>query len=135
MRSDFVNKRDYGRRRSGGGTTPPQTIQGELIVIPEFDTFFYHKTPVSGTPDDRWGTILDGVGALAKQIPIGLLNPWNDGSDAPSDAVGGVPGVGAVISVRTPTRTAIAYNLSALPINAQILDAKLNLTVAASRDW
>lgn len=135
MRSDFVNKRDYGRRRSGGGTTPPQTIQGELIVIPEFDTFFYHKTTVSETPDDRWGNpILAGDGALAKQIPIGLLNPWNDGSDAPPDAGPG-PGFGAVISVRTPTRTAIAYNLSALPINAQILDAKLNLTVAASRDW
>ena len=134
MRSDFVNKRDYGRRRSGVGTTPPQTIQGELIVIPEFDTFFYHKTTVSGTPDDRWGTILAGDGALAKEIPIGLLNPRNDGSDAPPDAGPG-PGVGAVISVRTPTRTAIAYNLSALPINAQILDAKLNLTVAASRDW
>jgi len=135
MRSDFINKRFISNKRLLSQTNFTDT---EIIVIPEFDTFYYHNPP-SAFGDDRWaGTVvLPNSGNLeeATQIPIGLLNPWNDGDDAPSDGSDVFPGFGTVIQARTPTRTAMAFNLSSLPANAQITDAKLKLTVSSKRDW
>lgn len=130
MRSDFINKRDIQRRRR---PNQPQFTDGEVIVIPEFDTFYYHNPP-STSGDDRWTEVFPNLGDLeqAQEVPIGLLNPWNDGEDQPSEGSGGF---GTVIQNRTPTRAAMAFNLSSLPPNAQIIDAKLNLTVASKRDW
>lgn len=129
MRSDFINKRDIQRRRR---PSQPQFTDGEVIVIPEFDTFYYHN-PSSALGDDRWTEVFPNLGNLeqAKEVPIGLLNPWNDGEDQPLE--GGA--FGTVIQVRTPTRAAMTFNLSSLPPNAQIMDARLNLTVASKRDW
>jgi hypothetical protein len=59
------------------------------------------------------------------------LNPWNDGADMQGE----FGGLSTVYQVRTPTRTAMAFNLSSLPANAQITDAKLKLTVSSKRDW
>lgn len=130
MRSDFINKRDIQRRRR---PSQPQFTDGEVIVIPEFDTFYYHN-PTS-TFADRWTEVFPNLGNLeqAEEVPIGLLNPWNDGEDQPSES--SAFGFGTVIPVRTPTRAAMTFNLSSLPANAQIIDAKLNLTVASKRDW
>jgi hypothetical protein len=132
MRSDFINKRFISNKRLLSQTNFTDT---EIIVIPEFDTFYWHNPAIFGTPDDRWnGTpVLPDGGDFeqATQVPIGLLNPWNDGEDAPLE--GGR--LGTLIQVRSPTRTAMAFNLSSLPANAQITDAKLNLTVANSRNW
>lgn len=131
MRSDFINKRYISNKRLLSQT---QFIDSEIIVIPEFDTFYYHNPP-SAFADDRWiDTSVSPVGGnleQAKEVPIGLLNPWNDGEDQPAE---GGP-ISPVIRVRTPTRAAMTFNLSSLPANAQITDAKLNLTVANKRDW
>jgi len=136
MRSDFINKRNIKNRVRLDGGSPPQTTESEIIVIPEFDTFYYHNPAIFGTLDDRWnGTpVLPNGGNFeqATQVPIGLLNPWNDGEDAPSEGSGGL---GTVIQVRSPTRTAMAFNLTSLPANAEITEAKLNLTVANKRNW
>jgi hypothetical protein len=131
MRSDFINKRFISNKRLLSQTNFTDT---EIIVIPEFDTFYYHNPP-SAFGDDRWaGTVvLPNSGNLeeATQIPIGLLNPWNDGADMQGE----FGGLSTVYQVRTPTRTAMAFNLSSLPPNAQITDAKLKLTVSSKRDW
>lgn len=131
MRSDFINKRFISNKRLLSQTNFTDT---EIIVIPEFDTFYYHN-PLSAFGDDRWaGTVvLPNSGNLeeATQIPIGLLNPWNDGADM--EVEGGA--FSPIYQVRTPTRTAMAFNLSSLPANAQITDAKLKLTVSSKRDW
>jgi len=126
MRSDFINKRFISNKRLLSQT---QFVDTEIIVIPEFDTFYYHNPPSAFV--DKWGGIISGNFEEATQIPIGLLNPWNDGDDAPAE--GGM--LGASIPVRTPTRTAMAFNLSSLPANANITDAKLILTVSSKRDW
>ena len=130
MRSDFINKRDIQRRRR---PNQPQFTDGEVIVIPEFDTFYYHNPPSAFT-DDRWTEVFPiPLGNLeqAQEVPIGLLNPWNDGEDQPAE--GGL--LNPTIPARTPTRAAMTFDLSLLPANAQIIDAKLNLTVASKRDW
>lgn len=135
MRSDFINKRNIKNRVRLDGGSQPQTTESEIIVIPEFDTFYWHNPPISGIADDRWnGTpVLPNGGNFeqATQVPIGLLNPWNDGEDAPPE--GGM--LGTLIQVRSPTRTAMAFNLTSLPANAEITEAKLNLTVANKRNW
>jgi len=131
MRSDFINKRFISNKRLISQTNFTDT---EIIVIPEFDTFYYHNPP-SAFGDDRWAEtiVLPNSGNLeeATQIPIGLLNPWNDGADMENEGGAFFP----IYQVRTPTRTAMAFNLSSLPANAQITDAKLKLTVSSKRDW
>jgi hypothetical protein len=133
MRSDFINKRNIKNRVRLDGGSQQQTTDSEIIVIPEFDTFYWHNP--TGPADDRWnGTpVLPNGGNFeqATQVPIGLLNPWNDGEDAPLE--GGR--LGTLIQVRSPTRTAMAFNLTSLPANAEIREAKLNLTVANKRNW
>jgi len=132
MRSDFINKRDFQRRRNA--TSTQNFVDGEIIVIPEFDTFYWHNPTQAA--DDRWIGEIGEIGGnyeTASEVPVGLLNPWNDGADIPSDSSGGVGT--SNIQNRTPTRAAMAFNLSTLPANAQIIDAKLNLTVANKRDW
>ena len=82
--------------------------------------------------DARW-EFIGNANELANQVPIGLLNPWNDGEDIHPDSSGGLGTTN--IANRSPTRVAMAFNLSSLPANAQIIDAKLNLTVANKRNW
>jgi hypothetical protein len=130
MRSDFINKRFISNKRLLSQTN---FIDTEIIVIPEFDTFYYHNPPSASV--DKWAEteVLPNGGNLeeATQIPIGLLNPWNDGADMENEGGAFSP----IYPVRTPTRTAMAFNLSSLPANAQITDAKLKLTVSSKRDW
>lgn len=53
MRSDFINKRDTQRKRNA--TATQNSVDREVIVIPEFDTFYYHATQgVNSGGDDRW---------------------------------------------------------------------------------
>ena len=128
MRSDFINKRDYGRRRTGGGT-PPQTVESEIIVIPEFDTFIYHDA--SPSANDKFGGTGIINGPNDTQVPVGLLNPWNDGEDMGPDT----GSFTQTYPVRTPIRAVMAFNLSSLPAGCQVIDAILNLTVANKRNW
>lgn len=65
------------------------------------------------------------------QVPIALFNPWNDANDNQD----GGSSITPIKPNRTPTRAAFAFNLSALPANAQIISANLNLTVASKRYW
>lgn len=127
MRSDFINKRELQRRRL---TAAQNFVEGEIIIIPEFDTFYWHN-PL-GAADARW-EFIGNANELASEVPVGLLNPWNDGEDIPPDTSGEFGTTN--IANRSPTRAAMAFNLSSLPANAQIIDAKLNLTVANKRDW
>lgn len=143
MRSDFVNKRELQKRR----TTQTQNFtESEVIVIPEFDTMFLHEPPSLATGTiERWrdGISVNSVPSelnldvhssfnLMPEMAIALLNPWDDGHDRP-DLSGGP--VAQQTRPRTPTRIAMAFNLQSLPTNAQILDAKLNLTVTRERYW
>lgn len=139
MRSDFINKRDIQRKRL---TANQNFIDGEVIVIPEFDTMFLHEPSVFGTQTEpRWqgseiptGLRLTAENPDFKTLPemaIGLLNPWDDGHDRPDN---GFP-LSQPTRPRTPTRIAMAFNLQNLPTNALITDAKLNLTVSNKRDW
>lgn len=139
MRSDFINKRELQKRRI---TQTQNFVDGEVIVIPEFDTMFLHEPPAVATQTiERWrdsqipsGLNLNTTDAF-KSLPemaIGLLNPWDDGHDRPDNS--GSP-FAQQTRPRTPTRIAMAFNLSALPTNAQITDAKLNLRITNKRDW
>jgi hypothetical protein len=139
MRSDFINKRELQKRRI---TQTQNFVDGEVIVIPEFDTMFLHEPPAVATQTiERWrdsqipsGLNLNTTNAFnsLSEMAIGLLNPWDDGHDRPDNS--GSP-FAQQTRPRTPTRIAMAFNLSALPTNVQITDAKLNLTVSNKRDW
>jgi hypothetical protein len=143
MRSDFINKRELQRRRT---TQTQNFVDGEVIVIPEFDTMFLHEPPSIATQTiERWrdGASVNSVPSelnldvhssfnLMPEMAIALLNPWDDGHDRPDNS--GSP-FAQQTRPRTPTRIAMAFNLSALPTNAQITDAKLNLTITNKRDW
>lgn len=141
MRSDFINKRDLQRRRNL--TSSQNYVDGEVIVIPEFDTMFLHEYAGAATATEaRWQGLeipselrLTAANPDFKTLPqmaIGLLNPWDDGHDRPDNA----GPLAAQTRPRTPTRIAMAFNLASLPTNAQIIDAKLNLTVTANkRNW
>lgn len=145
MRSDFINKRELQRRRT---TQTQNFVDGEVIVIPEFDTMFLHEPPVLGQKN-RWEetvsphtipvelriTATNPSFETLPEMAIALLNPWDDGHDRP-DNKNTQPGQAtAQTKPRTPTRIAMAFNLQSLPTNAQILDAKLNLTVTRKRQW
>lgn len=129
MSNDFINRRHlYNRRR----TTTSQTVQGEFITVPAFDTFIYHSP--SGLGLDRWSFLPNSVTnstspSSAKQIPIGLMNSWNHSDGA------GAPAAGALIQPRTPTRTVLGFNLQGVPTAATITDAKLLLSVAGISAW
>jgi len=140
MRSDFINKRELQKRRI---TQTQNFVEGEVIVIPEFDTMFLHEPPAVATQTiERWrddeipsGLRLTSANPNFNTLPemaIGLLNPWDDGHDRPDNS--GSP-FAQQTRPRTPTRIAMGFNLSALPTNAQITDAKLNLTITNKRDW
>lgn len=142
MRSDFINKRELQRRRL---TATQNFVDGEVIVIPEFDTMFLHEPPSLATATvERWrdGESVNSVPSelnlniynsfnLMPEMAIALLNPWDDGHDRPDN----LPGQNQQTRPRSPTRIAMAFNLQSLPTNAQILDAKLNLTVTRQREW
>lgn len=134
MRSDFINKRDiYSKRRSLGETGGTFT-EYELILLPKFDTFIYHQTAAEPTTGEdwniRWATVLtDGqFPETSQEIPVGLLNPWNDGGP-PSGPfqIAAAP--------RTPTRTVMAFDLSQIPAGAFILDSQLKMTVSSKGNW
>jgi len=130
MSNDFINRRRWDdRRRSRQQPTTPTV--NELILLPSFDTFIFHA-PIGNQGNDRWVAVT-GIGATpntAQQIPVGLMNLWDDRNEQPT-------GGGQTITpaVRTPTRAVLGYNLSAMPIGSNILSASLNLTVANSREW
>lgn len=142
MRSDFINKRELQRRRT---TQTQNFVDGEVIVIPEFDTMFLHEPPVSGQKN-RWEetvsphtipielriTTTNPSFETLPEMAIALLNPWDDGHDRPDNLPGQIT---QQTKPRSPTRIAMAFNLQSLPTNAQILDAKLNLTVTRQREW
>ena len=131
MSNDFINRRRLDDRKRSGQPSAP--TEKELILLPSFDTFiFYAPSPNPG--NDRWNTVT-GIGSTpntAQQIPVGLMNIWDDRNDQPTG-----PGGGPSIfpAVRTPTRAVLAYNLSGISAGSNILSASLNLTVANSRDW
>lgn len=138
MRSDFINKREIYRRRTPPGSTGGTFTEYELILLPKFDTFIYHQTAnvPSGSEDWnlRWQDVLAG-GAnpnTSQEIPVGLLNPWNDGGP-PSGGPGG--GFGFEAAPRTPTRTVMLFDLSQIPAGAFILDSQLKLTVSSKAYW
>jgi hypothetical protein len=142
MRSDFINKRELQRRRT---TQTQNFVDGEVIVIPEFDTMFLHEPPVLGQKN-RWEetssphtipielriTTTNPSFETLPEMAIALLNPWDDGHDRPDNLPGPIT---QQTKSRSPTRIAMAFNLQSLPTNAQILDAKLNLTITRQREW
>ena len=139
MRSDFINKRDFQRKRNA--TSTQNFVDGEIIIIPEFDTMFLHEPNVFGTQTvERWSDIQNIPPTLRPnpdfntmpEMAIGLLNPWDDGHQRPDNAPGQIT---TQTRPRTPTRIAMAFNLASLPTNLQIIDANLNLTVPQKRDW
>ena len=135
MSNDFINRRfdDNRRRRSGPS---PQTVQGEVIRIADFDTFIWHIPANLGS--DRWSALPNAAppstsASSSSQIPVGLLNPWNN-----STATGFPPDSGqlaAAIAPRTPTRAIFGFNLSGIPQTATITEANLYLTVAQVNSW
>lgn len=135
MRSDFINKRNLDRRR----TTPPSQptlVDREIILIPTFDTFIWHSS-VPG--NDRWGDSIQvfnqNEAKFSPQLPIGLLNPWNDHNDQPSGLLppGGPPT--STLAVRTPTRIVMGFDMTGVPTAANITEATLSLTVSSSENW
>jgi hypothetical protein len=134
MRSDFINKREIYQRRRQIGETGGTTTEYELILLPKFDTFIYHQTATAPTSGEnwnlRWGTLLTGGGNpnASQEIPIGLLNPWNDGGPPSGQfSIAAAP--------RTPTRMVMAFDLSQIPAGAFILDSRLNMTVSSKAYW
>ena len=109
--NDFIDRRRLDdRRRRRPGTN--QRVSGELILIPDFDTFILHNP--NDNPD-RWNflpnTEPDSVPPKTSfELPIGLMNPWNhaDGIAYPQE---GGP-FGALIPTRTPTRTVMGSPVS-----------------------
>lgn len=130
MSNDFINRRRWDdRRRSRQQPTTP-TVK-ELILLPSFDTFIFYA-PIGNQGNDRWAAVA-GLGATpntAQQVPVGLMNIWDDRNDQPT---GG--GQQVAPAVRTPTRGVFGYNLSGISAGSNILSANLNLTIANSRDW
>jgi hypothetical protein len=137
MRSDFINKRQIDRRRRAVGETGGTYTEYELILLPEFDTIIYHKTANAAGANwnvDRWD-VLDGYdnGSTPeksyREFVVGLLNPWNDGSNIPTGPFG------ILYAPRTPTRAVLGYDLSPIPATAEILSSELNLTVTSKDNW
>lgn len=134
MRSDFINKRNINGRRRSLGETGETYTEYEMIVLPKFDTFIFHQPPLSPTSSENWNQRWNGVlqGAAnpetSQEIPIGLLNPWNDGGP-PSGPLA------ITVAPRTPTRSIVSFDLSAVPTSANITDARLNLTVSSKTYW
>jgi hypothetical protein len=133
--NDFIDRRRLDdRRRRRPGTN--QRVSGELILIPDFDTFILHN------PNDnpsRWNLLPNAEPNFfppytSFELPIGLMNPWNhaDNPNYPPDDGGPF---GTLIPTRTPTRTVMGFNLSGVPTAASIIDAKLMLTVAGNNEW
>ena len=132
MSNDFRNRDEVDRRRSrtiAGGSGGTDSTLKELILLPNFDTFIFAPPPAGACGADRWTSINTTFTTPNNSIflPIGLVNPWNDG------AAGG-PNT-TTQAVRTPTRTIIGFDLTALPANANILSADLQMTVAGSSYW
>lgn len=129
MRSDFINKRQPLDRRNvrflsgSSGETGPQTIEKEIFLLPTFDTFIFHN-PIGSPGGDRWNVLTSGLlPDQSTQIPIGYLNPWNDGSMVAANQL---------IAPRTPTRGVFSYDLSQVPAGANILSASMNLSISSS---
>lgn len=129
MSNDFINWREYDRRRrSGSGTSTP--VSKELILLPTFDTYFFHQ-PLNIPGGDRWNAINPRPSPdVSTQLIVGLLNPWNDGINIP----GGGP-FDALVAPRTPTRSVLSYDLTQLPTGVNVQSANLNLTVAGNSFW
>lgn len=134
MRDDFVNKRFIYKQ-----STPVSLPLQEISVLPNFDTFFHVFQP--GQFGNKW-YIVTNNGQFqyydSRSLVVGLLNPWNDGTNQPQVGGGGGgpgPGGGSITGIRTPTRTCIGFDLSSLPDNAIIDEATLELTIDGSRSW
>lgn len=135
MSNDFRNRDEVDRRRSrttaggSGGSGGTDTTVKELILIPNFDTFIFAPPPAGACGADRWTSINTTFTTPNNStlLPVGLVNPWNDG------APGGP--VTTTQAVRTPTRIVMGFDLTALPANANILSADLQMTVAGSSYW
>ena len=128
MSNDFINRRNLSNRSR---PSSPVLSEFELILIPEFDSFYYHNPP--GTQGGSKTQNVNGSGHIdeATENVIGLLNPWNDGADIPAE--GGMFGV--LVKPRTPIRTLLGFNLSAIPTNASVFDAKLLFTISSHKSW
>ena len=134
MSNDFINRREYDRRRrSGSGTSNP--VSKELILLPTFDTYFFHE-PLSTPGGDRWNAINPRPSPdVSTQLIVGLLNPWNDGSNIPTGGGGPGGGFDILVAPRTPTRSVLSYDLTQLPTGVNVQSANLNLTVAGNSFW
>jgi hypothetical protein len=132
MPRKFTNWREFEKRRTtGSGTT---VVDKEVILLPTFDTFIYND-PAGFPGVDRWNSIPNSVPSsvdplTALQIPVGLINPWNDANEQPT---GGIPAI--LVAPRTPTRAVLSYDLSGISAGVNIVSATLNLTVANSSNW
>lgn len=132
MSNDFRNRDEVDRRRSrtiAGGSGGTDSTLKELILLPNFDTFIFSPATTGSCGADRWTSINTTFTTpnTSTLLPIGLLNPWNDG------ATGGP--TNTTQAVRTPTRIVMGFDLTALPANANILAADLQMTVAGSSYW
>ena len=134
MSNDFINRRqidDRRRRRGSSGGTPLT----ELIVLANVDTFIHWETNTA----DRWQTLIEFpsggffVASDALEVPIGLMNPWNDADSTQYPPASGQ--FGTQIPTRSPTRAVIGFDLTQLPANASVVDAKLVTTVARNYFW
>jgi hypothetical protein len=140
MSNDFINWREYDRRRrSGSGSSTP--VSKELILLPTFDTYYFHQPQSQpGFPSapgaDRWIAIDPTTTPDAStQLIVGLANPWNDGTNIPTGGGGPGGGPSALIAPRTPTRSVLSYDLTQLPTGVNVQSANLNLTVAGNSFW
>lgn len=132
MRSDFINSREGIDRRnlryflgnSAGSTTT--ITDKELILVPSFNTFIWNN-PAGTSGSDRWDTIGGQNPKGATELPIGLLNPWNDGDDVTINTPPFAP--------RTPTRSILGFNLSGLSADVNILSADLTMKVVKNQEW
>jgi hypothetical protein len=129
MRSDFINKRQQVDRRNyrflevsnGGGGSISKTVN--TFLNPQFDTFIFHN-PTGYSGSDRWDFIPgDQTPSLARSIPVGFINPWNDAANIQR----GIPDT--AIAPRTPTRGILSFDISGISQNATILSANLSLNV------
>ena len=133
MSNDFINRRqidDRRRRRGSSGGTPLT----ELIVLANVDTFIHWDQDTA----DRWQTLIEFpdtnfVANQAWEVPIGLMNPWNDADSTLYPPPSGQ--LGTQIRTRSPTRAVMGFDLTQLPANASVVDAKLVTTVARNYFW
>ena len=130
MRSDFINKREPLDRRnlrflsgSSGGSGDSKFIIVNKSLFTNFDTFMFHN-PFGYSGGDRWNFIPNADSpSSAQSIPIGFINPWNDGANIQFTSTE------QSVAPRTPTRAVLSFNISEIPQNSTIVSASLNIGV------